>query len=136
VAYFATAVLKGQGAQWWNGEAIWRSLTLPLYARFEMGWMANFPWLAKLAGWGTLLVEGGYAVFIWPRQTRYAWAAAIVGLHLGIAIFLGLWVFGLLMSVLTTGAFVVSADPSFAGWRVRLFGYRDEGNHGLVGTSA
>ena len=59
----------------------------------------------------TLLVEIGYCVFIWPKATRKLWVASVVGLHLGIAIFLGLGLFGSMMCVLTFAVFGISSEP-------------------------
>lgn len=109
--YLAGGIEKAMGPQWWNGEAIWRSLMLPVYAQFDLSWMASVPWLAKLLGWSTLIVEIGYAFLIWPRDTRRVWVAFTIGLHLGIAIFLGLGIFAGLMAVLTLCVFGISAEP-------------------------
>jgi hypothetical protein len=54
----------------------------------------------------------GYALFIWPKRTRRLWAVSTIGMHVGIAIFLGLASFAALMSVLTFSAFCVSAEPT------------------------
>ena len=58
---------------------------------------------------GTLVVEIGYALMIWHRRTRPLWAAATIGLHAGIAVFMGLLTFGALMIVLNVAALVVPA---------------------------
>jgi len=122
--YLAGGVEKALGPQWWNGEVIWRALMLPVYAQFDMSWIAGVPWVAKVAAWGTLLTEIGYSFFIWPRKTRPLWITLTVSLHVGIAVFLGLGVFGLIMSVLTLAVFGVSAEPrrEEARDRVTLFG--------------
>lgn len=111
IAYLSSGVAKMQGHEWWNGEAIFRSVMMPLYASVPMGWIASTPILAKLLGWGTLVLEAGYFVFIWPAATRRLWIFGIVGLHLGILVFLGLGTFALTMIVLTVAAFGVSAEP-------------------------
>ncbi|WP_437737453.1 hypothetical protein [Sorangium sp. So ce1335] len=111
VSYLASGLSKASGAQWWNGDAVWRSVMLPEYRQLDLSWLAQHPWIPTLAGWLVLLVEAGYAFFIWPRQTRRLWVAATVALHLGIAVFMGLVVFGVLMAVLTLALFGVSAEP-------------------------
>jgi hypothetical protein len=110
IAYFFSGFEKALGEQWWNGEAIWRALMLPEYAQFDLSWLARVPWLAKILCWGTLLVEMAYPIFIWPRATRSLWIAAVVGLHLGILVFLGLGVFAVVMSILTLAIFGVKSD--------------------------
>jgi hypothetical protein len=114
IIYFSSGVAKALGPQWWNGEAIWRTLMRLDVVQFDFSWLAGMPWLAKLLCWGTLVVEIFYPVFMWPRRTRTAWAAATIGLHLGIAVVLGLWTFSALMIAMTFSAFLVSPEPQAA----------------------
>ena len=116
VSYLASGIMKSAGIQWWNGELIWRALSLPVYRQHEMSWLASYPWICQIAGWAALFTELGYAVFIWPARTRRPWIAAIVALHLGIGFFLGLGVFAAIMCALTLTLFGVSAEP---GWPFR-----------------
>ena len=111
VSYLASGIQKSAGIQWWNGELLWRALSLPVYQQYDMSWLASYPWLCMIAGWTALAVELGYCVFIWPARTRRLWIAAIVALHLGIGIFLGLGVFAVIMCVLTVTLFGVSPEP-------------------------
>lgn len=111
VSYLASGIMKSAGIQWWNGELIWRALSLPVYQQHDMSWLASSPWLCQIAGWVALFTELGYCVFIWPARTRRLWIAAIVALHLGIGIFLGLGVFAAIMCVLTLTVFGVSPEP-------------------------
>lgn len=109
IVYFTAGWFKAVTAPWWNGEAIYRSVTAPLFAQFDMTWLAHLPWLAKMICWSTLIFELGYPIFMWPRRTRTLWLAATVGLHLGISLFLGLHSFAAVMIVLTVSAFGVNA---------------------------
>ncbi|WP_437930970.1 HTTM domain-containing protein [Sorangium sp. So ce291] len=111
LVYLSSGVEKALGSAWWDGDAIWRTLMLPEYRRFDFSWLADHAWIAVAAGWMVLLVETGYPFFIWPRRTRRLWVAATVGLHLGIAVFMRLDIFGAIMSVFTIAAFGVKADP-------------------------
>ncbi len=115
IVYLSSGIEKGSGEQWWNGEAIWRALLWPTMAFFDFSWLAQVTWLAKLICWGTLLVEAGYAFFIWPRWTRRLWLLATVGLHAGIALTMGLVFFSAVMIVLNIAAFGVSAEVQPAG---------------------
>lgn len=81
---------------------------LPIYSQFNMSWLAWYPALTKAVGWGTLLVEIGYPIFIWPKKTRRLWIALTIGLHLGIGVFLGLEFFSLIMAILTLSLFGVT----------------------------
>jgi hypothetical protein len=111
VSYLSSAIEKGAGPQWWDGELLWRTLSLPVYHIFDMNGLAYWPFLSKMGGWITLLLEGGYCIFIWPKATRRIWVLGITGLHLGIAVMLGLGLFGAIMCVLTLTIFGVSAEP-------------------------
>lgn len=112
VVYFSSGIEKALQPpyQWWDGEVVWRTALLPEFAQFDLTWLANFPLLPKLAAWGSLFIEVGYAFFVWPKTTRRWWALATVGLHLGIAVMMGLVSFGAFMIVLTAAAFLVPAD--------------------------
>ncbi len=110
IAYFASGVEKLAGEQWRNGEAVWRSLMLPLYRQYDMSWLASMPWIALAFAWGTLVIEIGYPFFIFPRRTRPAWVALTISLHLSIALFLGLHLFGLLMAILTFCCFGLASE--------------------------
>lgn len=111
IVYLTSGLGKALGEQWWNGDAIWRTLNMPDYRQYDFTWLAYHPWLAVGAGWMVLLIEIGYPFMIWPRRTRRLWVAATVALHVGIAVFMGLTVFGAIMAVLTISAFAVRADP-------------------------
>lgn len=110
IVYLASGVEKALGDQWWSGEAIWRSLMLPVYNQYDFAWLARLPWLARLAGLGTLVVELGYPVFIWPKRTRLFWVALTLSLHAGIAVFLGLGLFAAVMMLLTFSAFALTDE--------------------------
>lgn len=105
ITYFFSAVEKGAGIQWWNGELMWRALSLPVYHQFDFDWLAGWPILSKIGGWITLILEGGYCVLIWPGRTRWFWVTGIALMHLGIAVFLGLGFFGVFMAMLTVCIF-------------------------------
>jgi hypothetical protein len=110
IVYLSSGLLKASGAQWWNGEALWRAVMRQDFGQFDLSWLAAAPWVARLGCWGTLVVELGYAFFVWPQRTRQLWAWATVGMHAAIAVTLGLWSFSALMIVLTTSAFLVSPE--------------------------
>lgn len=105
IVYVASGVEKAMGIQWWNGEAIWQALMQGQFARFDMRWMAAYPLLAKIICWGTLLLETGYPLYIWWSRTRPYGYVAIVLLHAGIAIFMGLQLFSCIMIIFNTAAF-------------------------------
>jgi hypothetical protein len=52
-----------------------------------------------------------YCIFIWLSQTRTIWLLSILGLPLGIAIIMGLWLFAAVMIVLNLSAFGTYLPP-------------------------
>lgn len=107
VIYLAAGLGKAMGRQWWNGEAIWQAVSQPAFSTFDLSWLATYSWIPMLAGWGTLIVELGYVFFIWPRRTRTVWCLATIGLHLCMALFMGLVFFSSLMILLTGCLFLI-----------------------------
>ena|SRR5579872_6727339 len=105
--YLTSGIEKSKGEQWRNGEAIWRAVMQPGRGFLDLSWLADKPWVALALCWATLVVEIGYAFLIWPRRTRILWAGLTIGLHVGIALFLGLWLFSAIMIVFTASAFLV-----------------------------
>jgi len=110
ISYLASGFDKAHGIQWWNGELLWRAMNLPVYRQFDMSWLVHWPVVSLLAGWMTLILEIGYCVFIWPKQTRKFWVMGMIGLHLGIVFFLGLHLFGIVMVILTATLFGLSPE--------------------------
>lgn len=111
IVYLSSGIEKASGAQWLNGEAIWRSLIRPDLGQVDFTWLASVPVIAIILCWGTLFVEIGYALFVWIPKTRKLMAMATIGLHAGIGLFMGLWSFSALMITLTFAAFMVSGEP-------------------------
>jgi predicted DCC family thiol-disulfide oxidoreductase YuxK len=111
VVYVSSGIEKASGAQWWDGEALWRALMRPDLGTLDFGFVAGVPWLARVGCWATLVLEIGYGVFVWPRRTRRAWTLAVIGMHLGIAATLGLWAFSATMALLSAAAWLVPSEP-------------------------
>jgi hypothetical protein len=97
---------------WFDGEAIWVSLMQSETGPFDFTWLADLPWLAKLMCWGTLILEIGYPILVWPRATRRMWVYSTIAMHVGIGLTLWLWSFALMLIVFNFTAFVVSPEPN------------------------
>ncbi len=110
VIYLAAGLDKSLGRQWWNGEAIWQAVSQPAFSTFDLRWLARYSWIPMLAGWGTLVVEIGYAFFIWPRLTRRVWFIVTLGLHVGIGLFMGLIFFSSVMILLSGCLFMIPEE--------------------------
>lgn len=106
LVYLSAAIEKSRGRDWWTGESIWRAVMQPQFGGIvSFQWLAHFPVFAVLAGWSTLLVEGLYCILIWIPKMRPIWLCAIIALHLGIGLFMGLHLFAAIMIVLSVSAF-------------------------------
>ena len=110
VIYLAAGLEKAMGIQWWNGEAIWQTVSQPIFSTLDLSWLAKYSWVPMLAGWGTLVVEIGYVFFIWPRRTRKVWCIATIGLHMAVGLFMGLVFFSSVMILLTACLFLIPED--------------------------
>lgn len=111
IIYLNTGIAKLVGKDWWSGESIWRALMMPKFAVLDFSWMANYPLVPMLLGIFVVIVEVMYAVMIWPKFSRKIWLTAIVLLHLGIAIFMGLSLFSMIMIWMNLACFGFTAYP-------------------------
>jgi len=105
IMYLSCGIEKAMGEQWWSGEAIWIAMQQDQFHSVNIDWMAKFSLAPKLLCWGTLLLETFYPVCIFIKSARKFWLAGILSMHLFIAVFLGLQLFGFLMILLNIGAF-------------------------------
>jgi HTTM domain len=114
--YLSAGFEKTMAGEWWDGNVIWRSFVQPDFRQFDFTWIARYPWMAAGMAWFTMLTETGYPIAMWIPRLRVLWLAAIVSLHLGIGLFLGLWFFGLIMILLSISAFGYDAYQDARGW--------------------
>jgi hypothetical protein len=103
--YLSAGFEKAISPDWWAGNVIWRSLVQPDFRQFDLTWLAHSPWIAIALGWSTIILETGYCLAMWIPRVRVLWLAGIVSFHLGIGLFLGLRLFGLIMILLSVSAF-------------------------------
>jgi hypothetical protein len=105
LVYFFGGLAKGLGSGWWNGASMWRALTHPPFnvisPEILVSWRSLFP----VAGILICILEIGYVVFIWPKRTRLLWLTCMLGVHVGIAITMGMFLFSFVMIVLNVAAF-------------------------------
>jgi hypothetical protein len=111
IMYFASGLEKAMGEQWWNGEAVWIALHQDQFSQFNVDWMASVPWVPKLLCWGTLVIETLFPLGMFWSKTKKIWLPGILSMHLFIAIFLGLHLFGGLMILLNFAAFGLNSFP-------------------------
>jgi len=106
--YFFSGFEKALGVNWWNGESIWKCLTMPILGNhaYDFSFLASLPVLPTLLGWSILLIELGYPFFIFRKSTSKYWLAMVVSMHIGILFFLNLYFFSALMIILNVSAFL------------------------------
>lgn len=99
IIYFFAAMGKLRGDSWWAGDAMWLSVANLEYQSLDLTWLANYPLLSALTTQMTVYWELFFCVLIWPRLTRPIMLTLAVPVHLGIAFFMGMITFGLIMLV-------------------------------------
>jgi hypothetical protein len=99
VIYFFSASAKLLGAAWWDGTAVWWAVAIYEYQSIDMTWLAAWPVLVAALTYGTVFWELTYPVLVWPRATKPIVLAVAVLAHGGIALFLGMITFGLVMLI-------------------------------------
>ena len=122
IVYLAAGLSKATGEQWWSGDAVWRALSLPRFQQFDMPQVFAYPMLLQVAALGAVIVQLAYPVLVWTRL-RALIVLLTELMHVGIAIFLGLWMFSGVMIVFNVAAFGETL------WRA---GRRWSGSLGLV----
>ena len=117
LAYLSSGFEKMLAADWWNGNVLWRSVVQPDFRQFNLLWLANYPIIPMVLSWFTMIIETFYCVGMWIPRIRVFWLAAIIALHLGIGLFLGLKFFGLVMIVLSVSAFGYTVLSDIKNWK-------------------
>ena len=103
--YFFGGLTKCLGSGWWNGTNIWRSLTIPPFNILPIHWVASLGFLLPAAGIALCLLDVTYPFLVWWRPLRKAVLFAICAMHLGIAMMMGMVLFGTIMIILNLAVF-------------------------------
>ena len=99
VIYLFAGLSKLAGPAWWAGTALWGAFGNLEYQSLNMLWMANYPRIINAVTLITLAWEISYCFLVWPRLSRPLMIALAVPLHMGIAVCLGMIMFGLAMLI-------------------------------------
>jgi hypothetical protein len=103
VIYLFSAIGKLQGYDWARGIASWLSFDMLEYrsrwSLLDMTWTANHPLLLNFMTHLTVFWELSYCALVWPALTRPWVLGMAVLVHGGIALFLGMPTFGLVMLI-------------------------------------
>ncbi len=129
--YMASGLSKLKGPAWWNTNAYWDTLVNPEFTLIHYQWYETLvreaasvrPLYAAIAAGGvafTFICEIGLPFLVWTRLRPYLVMMGFI-LHAGIAVFMGLWIFSLLMMTL-----LLCYLPGVA-IRERIFGTGSDG---------
>lgn len=123
LVYLVSSVLKLEGEEWLNGTAIYYALSIEQFhvlpALSQLAWQSA-PVVALATGLA-LWVQLLFPVLILWKPTRYAAVVLITGMHLSIAVLLGLWPFSLTMIALDL---LLVRDGSWERLAARVRGLR------------
>lgn len=96
--YCMAGLAKIQGPSWWNGMAIWGTMTAGEFVTRDYTWLADWPLVLNFLTHASLALELLYPILIWVPILRPLMIAGAILLHLGIALVApGLTEFGLAM---------------------------------------
>jgi hypothetical protein len=105
IIYFFSGLSKCLGSGWWNGSSVWRALIRPPFNEINPEILVTFKHVFPLAGILVCLLEFGYPFLIWSTKTRKIWLISVCGMHVVIAVTMGMYLFSLIMIVLNMAAF-------------------------------
>jgi|TARA_B110000495_G_scaffold200190_1_gene214939 hypothetical protein len=97
VIYLFGGISKARGQTWWDGTAVWYSVSNYEYQSMNMTWLYRYPRFFSAMTHATLFWEVFYCALVWPRLTRPFVLVFAVMVHAGIALFLGMITFGTMM---------------------------------------
>jgi predicted DCC family thiol-disulfide oxidoreductase YuxK len=98
VLFFFSATDKLRGADWWDGDALWKVFASDDYSNgFLLDLLASHYWLVNIATYATVLIEIAYPFLIWQRRTRPYLLVAAIFLHLQFALLMNLYFFSFIM---------------------------------------
>ena len=121
VIYLFGGVAKLRGEMWWDGTATWFSAVAYEYQSLDLTWIGRYPIFGAILTHVTVFWETFYCALVWPRWSRPIILGLAVAVHGGIALFLGMITFGVMMIVANL-AFI--EPESIEVWIVRYWRQR------------
>lgn len=97
IIYLFSGIAKVEGENWSAGTAVWWAVANYEYQSFDMTWLAAWPVLVAVLTHVTVFWELSYCCLVWNCYTRPIVLWIAVGVHGGIALFMGMITFGLAM---------------------------------------
>tara|TARA_R110002049_G_scaffold2750_7_gene22079 strand:- start:17350 stop:18864 length:1515 start_codon:yes stop_codon:yes gene_type:complete len=109
VIYLFGGLAKARGTSWWDGTAVWYAIANYEYQSIDLTWLGSYPRLFSALSHVTMFWEIFYCALVWPKLTRPFVLAMAVAVHGGIALFMGMATFGIMMIV----ANCIFLDPAW-----------------------
>ncbi len=107
--YFDSAIHKMFAEHWRNGLGAWLPASMPYYiSALDMSWLLNIEILQKSIGYLILAFQFTFIFLVYFRRLRPLFFFVGSGLHLGIAITLNIYPFGIGMLIFYTLVFPLS----------------------------
>ena len=97
IIYLFSGLAKLLGENWQAGTAVWWAVANFEYQSLDATWLAGYPVLVGLATHVTVFWESFYVALMWNRFFRPLSLWIAMGVHGGIALFMGMITFGLAM---------------------------------------
>jgi Vitamin K-dependent gamma-carboxylase len=115
VVYLCAAMYKLQGPLWQNGMVLYYLLQTD-YSHFIIrDHVGRFPMLAMFAAYATVAFQLSYPFLVWFKATRSIMLLSAFVFHVGIALIMGLFEFGLLLCL----AQVLFYQERWSWWTLR-----------------
>lgn len=130
VIYLFGGIGKSRGDTWWDGSACWYAVANLEYQTFDLTGLVRYPWFLALLTHITVFWEVFYCFIVWPKLTRPICLALAFAVHGGIALFLGMPTFGLMMII----GNLIFVYPEFTEAIVSLKWLRKNENETTVAT--
>lgn len=100
--YVNSGVFKLMGDEWLEGTALYYALNLDVFRVFPA--LSDLVWqvtpFVVIGSWVSIWAQLLFPVLLLWRPTRYAALVVLMGMHIGIGLFLGLWPFSIAMIAL------------------------------------
>ena len=103
--YFFSGLAKCLGPDWWNGRNVWLALVRPPFDMLDPMFVARARAFLPIAGIAVCVIETAYPFLIWWRRSRPIWLAAVISMHIGIGLAMGMYLFASVMIILNLAAF-------------------------------
>ncbi|MGP4993215.1 HTTM domain-containing protein [Glutamicibacter ardleyensis] len=127
IVYFEAGLYKVQGKLWQNGTAMYYPINSEAYGVFP--WLSELlssnSWIVALITYITVIAQIAFPFMLFHKISRRIALIAILGMHIGIAVVMGLPFFSGIMAsadaVLVSSATWITIQSWLAGWWRKIF---------------